>query len=100
VVVGVGRCGRIGLMVDGSLEVLPSALKHGVEPESIEQVVCEPLVSRRIGDNQAKSLLVGFGLDGELLEVVVVFRDDGTAIAIHAMRCRKTYRTLLEGARP
>ena len=34
---------------------------------------------------------------GNLLEVVSVLRDDGSEIAIHAMRMRRTYEPLLRG---
>jgi hypothetical protein len=34
---------------------------------------------------------------GELLEVVAIVRDDGSELAIHAMKMRPKYRRLLPG---
>jgi hypothetical protein len=35
--------------------------------------------------------------DAELLEVVTIGRDDGSELAIHAMKMRRKYRRLLSG---
>jgi hypothetical protein len=40
---------------------------------------------------------IGLARNGELLEVVAVARDDGTELAIHAMKMRSKYKRLLPG---
>jgi len=48
-----------------------------------------------------KELRVGFGHDGEPLEIVLVNDPDGSGelVLVHAMRLRKTYYPLLPGQR-
>jgi hypothetical protein len=46
------------------------------------------------GDDD-KVLYLGPDRAGNLLEIVSVFREDGTEIAIHAMRMRQMYGSLL-----
>jgi hypothetical protein len=62
------------------VEVLPSALKHGVDPEDALQ----------IGQDRAGDLLELV----ELVELVELDRRGGPAV-IHAMRMRPQYRRLL-----
>ena len=47
-------------------------------------------------DDDAR-LYLGPARSGELLEVVTIVRDDGSELAIHAMRMRPKYRKLLPG---
>jgi hypothetical protein len=42
-------------------------------------------------------LYLGPARDARLLEVVTIVRDDGSELAIHAMRMRAKYRRLLPG---
>ncbi len=42
-------------------------------------------------------LYLGPARDAELLEVVTICRDDGSELAIHAMKMRDKYRRLLPG---
>jgi hypothetical protein len=42
-------------------------------------------------------LYVGPSRSAELLEVVTIVRDDGSELAIHAMRMRAKYQRLLPG---
>ena len=43
-------------------------------------------------------LYLGSARNAELLEVVTVVRDDGSELAIHAMKMRPKYRRLLQEA--
>ncbi len=42
-------------------------------------------------------LLLGPGLDGTLLEVITVAREDASDVVIHAMAMRSKYQRLLPG---
>lgn len=53
----------------------------------------------RVGADQEDGKVLYLGLDrsGNLLEVVSVLRDDGSEIAIHAMRMRRICEPFLRG---
>ena len=58
----------------------------------------EPRPSRSIGvffrSTQFRNTIAGW-IDSRLLEIVVLFLDDGTELAIHAMKARTQYLDLL-----
>ena len=70
------------------VNIFPSALKHGIEPDDAMYVGSIPL----------KVLYLGISPDGLPLEVVVAGTSRGPAL-IHAMRMRTQYVKLLEGGR-
>jgi hypothetical protein len=61
----------------------PSAHKHGIADEDIE-------------DDDTR-LYLGPSRSADLLEVVTIVRDDGSELAVHAMKMRPKYRRLLPG---
>lgn len=77
------------------VEIHPSARRHGVVDEDIEHAVEHAMAI----DDQADDtrLYLGPARNAELLEVVTIVRDDGSALAIHAMGMREKYRRLLPG---
>jgi hypothetical protein len=52
-------------------------------------------LSRARGSEPRRTLLFGPDRAGNLLEIVVLELDDGSRIAIHAMRMRRNYNDLL-----
>jgi hypothetical protein len=76
------------------VEVLLSALKHGVEREDSLHAVHHALAVDEIGDDPLRYLVIGPDTAGNLLELVVLDRRRGPAV-IHAMRMRPQYRRLL-----
>ena len=76
-------------------EVHPVALKHGIEVSDIKHTLRHPL--RLIDLNDGRCLFLGAARNGELLEVITASRTDGSEIAIHAMKMRRKYATLLPG---
>jgi len=62
------------------VEIHPSARKHGIADEDVA-------IDEEDDDTRA----------GQLLEVVTVVRDDGSELAIHAMKMRPKYQRLLPG---
>jgi hypothetical protein len=77
------------------VEIHPSAGKHGISDEDIEHTV-ENAMSIDDRDDDTR-LYLGAARDGDLLEVVTIVREDGSELAIHAMRMRPRYLPLLPG---
>jgi hypothetical protein len=63
----------------------------------MRHAVRHSLYEAEIDDDEPPWRVLYLGPDraGNLLEVVAVERDDGTELAIHAMRMRSSYRALL-----
>ena len=76
------------------MEVHPSAHKHGIADEDIEHAMRHALA---IDDQDDTRLYLGPSRSADLLEVVTIVRDDGSELAIHAMKMRPKYRRLLPG---
>jgi hypothetical protein len=78
------------------VEVLASALKHGVLVEDIEHAVNNAMVIDDLDDDLR--LYLGPDRSAALLEVITLVRDDDQPeLAIHAMPMREKYRRLLPG---
>jgi len=66
------------------VEIHPSARKHGIADEDIEHAVANAMT---IDDQQDDArLYLGPARSADLLEVVTIVRDDGSELAIHAMK--------------
>jgi hypothetical protein len=72
-----------------------AARKHEVSTRDIERAVRHAMVVDALNDG--KRLYLGPGLDGTLLEVVTQSQGGKSEIAIHAMKMRRKYRSLLAG---
>lgn len=80
------------------MEVHDSARKHGIADADIAHAITHDLYAGDIAEREGRPwrvLYLGPDRAGNLLEVVVVERDDGTELAIHALRMRKRYEALL-----
>lgn len=78
------------------VEIHRSARKHGVSDDDIEHADTNYLIAYTIEDDRpARELRLGFDTTGRLLEIVVLLLDDGTELAIHAMKARPQYFDLL-----
>jgi hypothetical protein len=77
------------------VEIHPSARKHGIADEDIEHAVTNAM-SIDEQDDDAR-LYLGPSRAAALLEVVTIVREDGSELAVHAMRMRPKYRRLLPG---
>ena len=77
------------------MEIHPSARKHGVADEDIQHATAHAMVIEDQDDDTR--LYLGPSRSAELLEVVTIVRDDGSELAIHAMKMRAKYRRLLPG---
>jgi len=69
------------------VEVLGSALRHGVESEDIQHALVHALAVDEVGEDLDRYLVLGPDRAGNLLELVVLDRPHGPAV-IHAMPMR------------
>lgn len=77
------------------VDIHPSARKHGVADDDIQHAMSNAMA---IDDHDEDTrLYLGPARDAQLLEIVTVVRDDGSQLAIHAMKMRPAYRRLLPG---
>ena len=81
------------------MDIAESARKHqqedGFTDEDITHAVELALYVAEDGEDPDMVLYIGPDLAGRLLEVVTVVRNDGSEIAIHAMKMRAKYEQLL-----
>jgi hypothetical protein len=75
------------------VQVHPSARKHGIADADIEHATRHALAVDDQDDDTR--LYLGPASNADLLEVVTIVREDGSELAIHAMRTRPKYRRLL-----
>lgn len=80
------------------VNIFPSALKHGIEPDDAMYVGSIRFATSCCVRTPLKVLYLGISPDGLPLEVVVAGTSRGPAL-IHAMRMRTQYVKLLEGGR-
>jgi GNAT superfamily N-acetyltransferase len=78
-----------------SVEVHPSARKHGIADEDIEHAA-EHAMTIEDQDDDTR-LYLGPARSAALLEVVTIRRSDRSELAIHAMPMRAKYQRLLPG---
>jgi len=76
------------------VEVLRSALRHGVRGEDIQHVLRSALLVEEIDEDPMRYLVLGPDRAGNLLEMVVLDRPQGPVV-MHAMPMRAKYRPLL-----
>jgi hypothetical protein len=77
------------------VEIHPSARKHGIADADIEHATEHAMVIE--DQDHDTRLYLGPSRTADLLEVVTIIRDDGSEVAIHAMRMRAKYQRLLPG---
>jgi hypothetical protein len=77
------------------VEVHSSARRHGIADEDIEHAMGHAMAIEDQDDDTR--LYIGPSRSAELLEVVTIVRDDGSELAIHAMKMRAKYQRLLPG---
>jgi hypothetical protein len=77
------------------VQLHPSARKHGIADEDIEHATSNAMAIDALEDDLR--LYLGPARNADLLEIVTVVRDDGSELAIHAMKMRAKYQRLLPG---
>ncbi len=83
------------------MEIHPAARRHGVADEDIAHAITHHRFCANLDEDEPPWRVLYLGADraGNLLEVVVVERDDGTELVIHTMKMRKAYEELLRPKR-
>jgi len=68
-----------------------------VDNNDVQHAVANAFVLADMGDNESplRTLVLGPGRSGNMLEVIVLHFDDGRQMVIHAMPMRDHYRGLL-----
>lgn len=79
------------------MQILDSALCHGIRPAEIRHAFALPVYSERVRDGPPKYLVIGFDSAQCLLEIIYVISARGAVIVIHAMKLHKKYHFLLRG---
>jgi len=77
------------------MEIHPAARKHRVADEDILHATANAITVDDQDDDTR--LYLGPARNAEMLEVVMVVRNDGSELAIHAMKMRANYKRLLPG---
>jgi hypothetical protein len=77
------------------VEIHASARKHDIADEDIEHATEQAMTIEEQDDDTR--LYLGPSRSAALVEVVTIVRDDGSELAIHAMRMRAKYQRLLPG---
>lgn len=80
------------------VEILRSALRHGIPGKDILHAVNHAITVEQVGEDPVRWLVLGPDRAGNLLELVVMDRPAGPAV-IHAMPMRSQYRRLLPKGR-
>jgi hypothetical protein len=86
------------------IELGPGVLRHKCAPDrpGFRNTILPWTFTRRRASTASPTkddtrLYLGPARNADLLEVVTIVRDDGSELAIHAMRMRLKYRRLLPG---
>jgi hypothetical protein len=79
------------------VEIHPSARKHGVADADIRHAVAHRLYEGELDEDEPPRRVLYLGPDraGNLREIVAIARDDGSELAIHAMKMQRKYEQLL-----
>jgi hypothetical protein len=81
--------------MDTNIEFNQAAFKHDVAEADIWSAVEKFIYDSPFPGYVNKHLLLGFDVNGNLLEVAYNVIDEHTINVFHAMKCRKIYRALV-----
>ena len=74
-----------------SVEILPSATKHGQSKEEILCALERSIYDETLENNPNKTLSIGYDRNARLLEIIFHALADNHIVVFHAMPCRKYY---------
>jgi hypothetical protein len=73
------------------VEIVPSAFKHGKSEADIMAVLNFTIFDETLEVDPNKTLAIGFGSNGNPVEVMFHKLSDESIVVFHAMSCRKVY---------
>ena len=76
-----------------------SAFKHGVTEDDIKWAFNTAKYDKLVEGYDNKYLLIGFNMQGNLIEVIYSDLGENVASVFHAMKCRKALLSLLSQKR-
>jgi uncharacterized DUF497 family protein len=84
------------------VEIHRSARKHGINDHQINHVLDHAQVVADLDDDTtpARTLVLGPDRAGNMVELIVLYFDDGREMVIHAMPMRREYESLLPTQEP
>jgi len=74
-----------------SVEILPSATKHGQSKDDILYALERCIYDETLESDPNKTLAIGYDGNARLIEVIFHVISDEYIIVFHAMPCRKSY---------
>ena len=74
-----------------TVEIAPSALKHGKTPADIFLVLENSIHDETLEAEPNKTLLIGFDANAKITEMLLHVVSDEHIVVYHAMDCRKVY---------
>ncbi len=80
------------------MEILPSALKHGISDDDIRHGFNNAVAAITTPDQPDFTMVLGADLNGQLLEIGVLASDDNDYV-IHAMPARTKYVKMIKPKR-
>jgi uncharacterized DUF497 family protein len=75
---------------------IESAFRHGVTEEDIRAAMMSFVFDEEMDGFEDKYMLLGFDINGLLIEVMYNVIDEKNISVFHAMKCRKEFYKLLE----
>jgi len=82
------------IAIDGSdlsVEILPSATRHGQSKEDILNALERSIYDETLESDPNKTLAIGYDGNAKLLEVIFHVLSDEHIVVFHSMPCRKHY---------
>jgi hypothetical protein len=83
----------INMTMQIEISFSPSAFKHGVSEEDIRWALGTQFCDVLMEGYEDKYILIGFDMNGNLLEIMYRAIDNHSIHVFHAMKCRKALRS-------
>jgi hypothetical protein len=80
---------------ESNIEFNQAAFKHGISEADVRHAIAHFIFEEQIDESDNKHLLLGFDASSRLLEIMYNIIDEQTVNVFHAMKCRKTWRSLV-----
>jgi hypothetical protein len=82
--------------MDTGIEFNQAAFRHGITESDIRYAFAHHVFDHAVAGEDNKHLLIGFDTNANLLEILYNVIGSQHINVFHAMKCRKTWRSLVE----